>query len=285
MRLLLPLLLILTLAAPADASPYVRVTRDAHGKPVALETSIVRLALPGGQRVDLVSAVHVGETPYYDGLNARFTGYDAVLYEMVLSVPQGQKAPTGGIQIDPGKGSSLSQVQLAMARMLGLRFQLHAIDYARRNFRHADMTAAEFQRAMDQSGESPMSLLLKVFKVALENPTAVDDRELENIDIWAVLTREPTREEQMILRRVFAQSFEQVEQVLAEVQGTTLVAGRNQRALAVLDRELKSGRRNVAIFYGAAHMADMEKRLARTLHARVVGREWVRAWNLRYSDS
>lgn len=282
MRLLLSLLLLLALAAPVDASPYVRVAKDTKGEPVALETSVVHLRLPGGQRVDLVSAVHVGETPYYKGLNARFAGYDAVLYEMVLSVPEGEKAPVGGVQIDPkGGGSSLSQVQLTMARMLGLRFQLHAVDYAARNFRHADMTAAQFQKAMDRSGESPMSLLLKIFEIALKNPTAIDDRELEKIDIWAVLTREPTREEQMVLRRVLAQSFEQVEKLLAEVQGTTLVAGRNQRALAVLDRELGGGRRNLAIFYGAAHMADMEQRLVRKLRARVTGREWVRAWSLR----
>jgi hypothetical protein len=47
----------------------------------------------------------------------------------------------------------------------------------------------------------------------------------------------------------------------------------------VLDRELKHGARSVAVFYGAGHMPDLERRL-RSRGGTVMRSEWITAWNL-----
>lgn len=285
------LALLLCLALPAPAAPpagrvaqttnsRLRVARDAGGKPRALQTELTHITLGTGQQIDLVSALHLGEASYYADLNRRFTRYDVVLYELVVS---GEGASVDGpvvIPRDDTGASGLSQVQMALCRMLGLKFQLHAIDYAARNFRRADLTYEEFQRAMARSGESTAGLLIKIIQVAMSSSTGVDERELEGIDLIAVMTRGPSAHEQRVLRRLFATCFPEIERLTAEIQGTTIIAGRNQRALEVLARELKAGRRRVAVFYGAGHMADLERRVMKLPGARVTAREWLDAWLL-----
>lgn len=283
-RALLLVLVLVGLAAPSLAkeagSAHIRVARDGRGRPRTLQTAISHYLVAGGAQVDLVAAVHLGDATYYRALDRRFSGYEAVLYELILDVPKGQH--TGGVEIprDSGDASALSQFQLALCRLLGLKFQLYSVHYGAANFRHADLTASEFRAAMQKSGESPTGLLLRVLRMALESPDVLDDEALEQVDLVALLYRDPTPEEQRALRRALAGSFPRVEGLTAQIQGTTLIAGRNARAMEVLARELKAGRRRMAIFYGAGHMADLEKRLLRLPSARLVRREWLDAWTL-----
>lgn len=287
-----PLLLLyfLGVALPAYATPSpggveapvtssrLRVVRDGANKPRALQTEITHIVLGSGQRVDLVAAVHLGESEYYANLNHRFKQYDAVLYELVV----GGASPKGPIEIPrDGEGaSSLTQVQLALCRMLGLQFQLYSINYSAPNFRHADLTYDEYQRAMEKSGESPAALLMKVIQIAMTNGASIDDSELNDLDVITIMTRGPSPKEQRAIRRVFASCFPEIERLTAEIQGTTLIAGRNKRAVEVLTRTLAAGRRNIAVFYGAGHMADLEQRVLKLPGARVTGREWLDAWRL-----
>ena len=265
-------------APPATTASRMRVSKDAAHKPRALQTEITHITLGSGQKVDLVAAVHLGEAEYYAGLNRRFKQYDAVLYELVV----GGSSPKGPIEIpkDGESASGLSQVQLTLCRLLGLKFQLYAIDYSAPNFRHADLTYDEFQRAMEKSGESPATLLMKILQIAISTSGTVDEHELDDVDLLTILTRGPTPKEQRALRRMFAACFPEVERLTAEIQGTALIAGRNKRAVQVLERELKAGRRTIAVFYGAGHMADMEQRVLQLAGARVTGREWLDAWHL-----
>ena len=266
-------------ATAASSQPYVRVVKNRSGRPEALQTSVVVHRMPGGQRVDLVSAVHLGEASYYAGLNKRFSGYDVVLYELVVS---GDGAPVTGpvvIPRDEGSDSSLSQVQMMLCRLLGLKFQLHAINYAAPNFRHADLSYAEFQAAMDRQGESTTDLLMKVLKIAISNADQLDSGELSDVEIITILARGPSPREQLALRRMFAACFPEIERLTSEIQGSTLIAGRNKRAIEVLDRELKHGARSVAVFYGAGHMPDLARRL-RSRGGTVTRSEWITAWNL-----
>ena len=48
------------------------------------ETAIVTYEDAKGRRVDLIGAVHIGDTRYYKLLQKQFTTYDALLYELVL---------------------------------------------------------------------------------------------------------------------------------------------------------------------------------------------------------
>jgi hypothetical protein len=58
-----------------------------------------------------------------------------------------------------------------------------------------------------------------------------------------------------------------------------LVTERNKAALAVLSDTLAGGKKKIAIFYGAAHMTDMSKRLE-AMGFSPVSTQWNMAWDL-----
>ena len=59
-----------------------------------------------------------------------------------------------------------------------------------------------------------------------------------------------------------------------------LVVDRNAEALKGLQRQLVDGKRKIAIFYGAAHMPDFDKRLRNDFGLERTKQEWVAAWDL-----
>ena len=62
--------------------------------------------------------------------------------------------------------------------------------------------------------------------------------------------------------------------------GSVIVGERNRVALEVFDREIKAGRKKLGIFYGAAHLPDMEKRLEARCYHRIAER-WLTAWDIK----
>jgi uncharacterized protein YbaP (TraB family) len=62
--------------------------------------------------------------------------------------------------------------------------------------------------------------------------------------------------------------------------GSTIITERNKKAFAVLDRELKAGKKKVAVFYGAGHLPDMEERLLKDFGMKRSGQKWLTAWSL-----
>ena len=51
--------------------------------------------------------------------------------------------------------------------------------------------------------------------------------------------------------------------------------------MSVLKEQIESGKRNLAIFYGAGHLADMEQRLLNEFGMKRGGTRWLTAWKLR----
>jgi hypothetical protein len=72
--------------------------------------------------------------------------------------------------------------------------------------------------------------------------------------------------------------------VVAEMErhdgGTVIITERNRKAIGVLDREVAAGRKNLGIFYGAAHLAEMEKELGKKGYLRT-GERWLTAWDIK----
>lgn len=265
------LLLLLLLLLPARAEPtFVRADQD------TLDTSVTHYIFPDGARVDLVAVVHLGDPEYYSALDERLKSYEAVLFEAILD--EGDPGQNRELRSDPS--NPLTAVQMKLCRMLGLAYQPASMDYGGRNFVHADMTARQFEKAMKRNNESAMSLFLKLFKRSMAEAGKIDP-ELAQINPLVFLSRDPTPKEQMALRRVMARSIGEIEGIAVELQGTTLVSGRNQQCLKVLREQLKKGKKRCAILYGAAHMPDFNTRLQKSFKARLVGQEWLTAWKLR----
>ena len=67
-------------------------------------------------------------------------------------------------------------------------------------------------------------------------------------------------------------------QAIEGPNGSTIIGQRNRKCLAVLDRELKKGKKRIGVFYGAGHMRDLEHRLG------TLGFAPRRTWWLRAID-
>jgi hypothetical protein len=86
------------------------------------------------------------------------------------------------------------------------------------------------------------------------------------------------------MKYVLGEQFGDLEKISAGFggpEGSVLLEGRNEAAIAVLKERLEAGDRKLAIFYGAAHMPDLEKRLLDELGFEKVRTHWLEAWKIR----
>ncbi len=255
---------------------FIRLARDDAGELAAMQTSIVRYVRPADDKqaeaaVDLVGVVHVGERTYYEELNKELGTYQALLFELVA--PEGAKIEKGRKSDSP-----VSALQTGLKDVLKLEFQLDHIDYGQSNFVHADMSPEELSKAMEDRGETIWSMLLEMMgrsiAIQSQNPNAASDVEL----LMALFDRNRA----VKLKRLLARQFEDLETATAVLEGpdgSVLIADRNKKAFEVLRRELKDGKVNLGIFYGAGHLPDMEKRLIDMGFSKQ-GERWLTAWNL-----
>ena len=283
-----------TVAAPETAkeaksdakfgSDWVRLQYDDNRQPLGLQTAIVRYvpAQVGGPRlpatsVDLVAAVHVGDAAYYAELNRRFDQYDAMLYELVA--PEGTVVPRG-------RGASsahpLGALQNGMKSMLALEHQLEMIDYTKRNFVHADMSPDQFLQAMQDRNEGFVELFLRLLgqSVAQQSKFAADGDSPEIELFAALLSADRPRRLKMVLAKQLAETESLLVSFGGE-EGSVLITERNKTALAVLKDQLAAGKKKLAIFYGAGHLADMDRRLRQDFDMRPAEITWLTAWDLK----
>jgi hypothetical protein len=265
----------------AETAPlFLRVVRDDQKVPQALETSVVRYVGKSGKyagaTVDLIGAVHVGEKSYYEALNKRFETYEVLLYELVAD--KGTKIPKGG-----GKGRSshpLGMMQEGMTDVLGLVHQLRHVDYTKKNFVHADMSPDEFSKKMDERGESWMSMMFRMMGqgMAMQASKPNERPELEMLMAFFDSNKE------LKLKRALAKQFEDMDVMMAAFEGeegSTIITERNKAALKVLEDQLKAGKKNIGIFYGAGHLPDMDERLRDEFGLERQPPEWLTAWDMR----
>jgi hypothetical protein len=265
-------------AAPAKSDDFLRLI-DKGSTGSRLETADVAYRNADGVTVHLVAAVHVGEREYFEGLNNSFKLRDAVLYEMVK--PRDVAMPVKGERLP--SNSPVSQAQRIMKDTLGLEFQLDVVDYAAPNFIHADLDAETFQKMQDERGESFTQMFLQAIMKAMTQPPpqnapgAADDMDKQLEDLVKMFTR-PDMERQIRVR--LARSLVDLENnPFGNMDGTVLVTERNKAAINVLKKSIADGKKDLAVFYGAAHMPDLSKRLVE-MGFHPVATDWRMAWDL-----
>jgi hypothetical protein len=255
------------------ATQFARISRGDEGRPAALQTAIVTYVPrddTSGFSVDLVAAIHLGDPRYYAELNSRFAEYDALLYELV--------APSGSVVSERPSNNPgiLSSAQGMLAGFLDLSFQLDEIDYGAANFVHADLSPEELRQSMVERNESLYVYFWRLYFAAMKNyssdPYGVND-------LAAIMASGMDYN----LKTVFAFELASISEsgdILAGDSGSALIADRNQRALEVLRQQIDLRATRVGIFYGAAHLPDMEQRLLDEfgfVHQQTV---WIDAWQL-----
>ncbi len=276
------LLLQVTLAfavLPAAEEPtnFIRFVEEEASD--SLQTAVVGYESPQKARVDLVGAIHIADKAYFDALNVRFKSYDAVLYELVG--PSFEERSKPEVKKEGQNLQWVGQMQTMMRDTLKLRGQLESIDYTAKNFVHADMDLSQFTQTQTQKQESFLSLYFKAAQAQKE----VNEKRGVNSDaaglvmLLKILTM---KDSSLELKRMIAQEFDSVEDIMAGMEtsgGTVLVGERNRVALEVMDKEIAAGKKRIAIFYGAAHLGDMEERLIKKGFKRTKV-EWLKAWDL-----
>ena len=240
-----------------------------------VDTAIQTYRHPSGVEVALVGAVHIGDKAYYEVLNERFKRYDSVLYEMIKDD-----------EVDPselsGSGHPVSQMQLAMKNMLGLAFQLEGVDYSGKNFIHADLDPATFSKLQGEKGENFFTLALQSF---FQEQRMMASGQLSGFSSLSLLMALASKDREHTLKWMFAQQLSELESMLAGIdqgmdgKGSVILRGRNDKAFQVLASEIRSGKKRLAVFYGAGHMPDMDRRLDE-MGFRRVREEWLVAWDL-----
>lgn len=256
---------------PSDFVRYVQVGDGGH-----LDTAITTYE-KDGVKVIFYGAVHIADAKVYQELNDRFTTCDVLLYELVGPEdyrPTKDREQTG---FNP-----VSMLQQGMKSSLEMAFQLDEVDYQVDNFVHADMTPQEFQSSMTERGESLMSIMFNMMmdgaKMQREQAEAAGD-DAKPAPKFDLVKAFQSGEGRHLMRVTFASQLEQMEMLAAGGKGSTLLEGRNEKCLKVLNREIGKGHKRLGIYYGAAHLPHMEQRLVEDMGFKKVAHEWLVAWD------
>ncbi|MEM1013673.1 MAG: hypothetical protein AAGI46_15810 [Planctomycetota bacterium] len=257
-----------------------------------LETTIVRYQNDAGDTVDLIGAVHVGDQVYYDLLNERFAGYDALLYEMVkprghdFRNPQPRRAAEE--QDSPFAMQLIGGLQKALQLALELDYQTQRIDYTPDNFVHADLYLEDFMRLQEERGEGFLDLIIKQMMRDLTNPQARQNQpQVSLIEIMDAMNA-PDRARR--LKLLFARELSNMGDLTSVFESggddSVILGERNRKAVAVMDDVLeRRGMDNLGIFYGAAHMPGIERLLEDRGFKQVGEPEYLIAWDMTLDGS
>jgi hypothetical protein len=242
-------------AAPPSTDPtpnFVRFQEDGHGGGI-MQVAVGRYVNDDGIQVDLLSTMHIGEQAFFRSLAKQFPKYDAVLYELV--------APRGTPPTEEGVNDQQKQI----ADDCDLQNQGPHMNYDRPNFVHADLSLEEIEkREIARNGTFKGALGDGPgLKAARNKGDTAGDQQVYD-DKQAAESASPA-ERVRLLRRAYSRILAVT---VAPAPGKTypegmdvLVGSRNDEVIRVLTGQISDGKKNLAIFYGAGHMMDLEHRL------------------------
>ncbi len=298
-------------ALAVKESPWFRlVQRD--GAPVQLQTSITRYAggyvgTDGSTRqvsVDLVGAIHFAEQGYYEALNKEFENYETVVFELVTArgadVKQLFEEEQTSVDTITSPLDFITLTQNVMGNSLGLARQVDNIDYTVDNFVRGDMDSEDFVALLFTNGDVN-NFFADSFFAGFVNETlgrfegwgialfSANDRRLAlrrlfAVELYKSMVAEIAKETQKLesgSKDVDVDDSDAVQKIAIEDRENVIIHLRNKKALEAVKKELDAGRTNVAIFYGVAHLPDLERLLQKELGLSQSGEaRWFTAWEM-----
>lgn len=279
---LLPLFAFAVLRAEEPAAEnFVRSTETAE-KLSAIQTRTVefRPANGAGPSILLVGAAHLGTPEYYAALQKRLDACSVVLFEGV-GLGEALKQGPGALDRDLG-------IQKQLANVLGLKFQLDAIDYRRPNFVNSDLAVEGVQTEIhERADKEPGAKSDDMFKTLMEALQGTGKGAEMVKPLMALLggsdqSRETTR---LIFIEVLGRAGEFLElakNASPEMRDLfdVILTERNEIVLRDLRTQLAKLQpgQNVAVFYGAAHLPEIARRLAADFHYAPAAEKWETAF-------
>lgn len=231
--------------------------------PESLEVATVRYE-KDGIIVDLISAIHIGDTTYYQQLNKQFVQYDSLLYELV-----GPKGAT------PKKKEGIDVYKI-VGLFLDLDSQVDCVDYKAKNFVHADLSFEEMGQAIKDKGHDGYTIAFAFLSDVIRQNNLQKGKPQPD---YAKFEHE---DQAVYLKRVMAHSMANDKPI--GIMHTLLIEDRNEAAFKVLEQELKKGKKKLGLFYGAAHMPDFEERLLK-IGFKKKEVNWSVAWDIKPKKS
>ena len=263
---------------PADSpvegpDSFIRFIRSAHvGR---LETASVTYEdLDTSRRVTLIAVVHVADRAYYERLSRDLGRFDAVLFEGVRGDPD---------ETDPTL-TLVDRLQNALGDYLGLTHQKDVLRLEGPRFIHADVTARELRRWLDEAGVSlvPGADALEFVGPMLGVALRLLSPDAGETTGFRARLRDGAK---LALAELLGRGMAIYERFKSDDQRTrdeVIVRARNRVAFERLAELLDdpNGPRHVAIVYGAAHHPDFASRLSARGAFYPVRIEWLPAWTL-----
>lgn len=278
-----------------EPEPYLRAVDDEAGGRV-LQIASRTLVSPEkqGPSVTLLGVSHLGNKTYYKEIQKKLDRADLVLFE---GVGFGDKVP----KKNEGRSNAVSEMQLSLARSMGLVFQLEAIRYDRAHFRNSDLSSEALMTRLkggplkagrsgkngsegksekgDQRSKELMealsgnSFVLNFLGKALsffgKDPKFRALMKLAIVETLGAIEGDVTR-----LAESSGPDMEKFMKVLLEDRNT--IVFRDLRK--VLNG--KNPPKEIVVFYGAAHMPDLEKRLVEKLGFQSKRDDWLVAFGV-----
>lgn len=260
-----------------SSAPYTRRVETTNGL-VTLEVALRQFA-PQSSRggffpeIWLVGVTHLGTSNYYARLQRFLDAQELVLFE-------GIGATNGQFHVSQGAGFSL---QPALAKALGLHFQLTSLDYQRPHWVNSDLGLADLQRHLPADGPSTsMDQLMAAF----QGEGAVGMVARLGVALLAASPRLQAISRLMLIETLggFNGELPEGAELGIDTKELMRVLIRERNAVVVRDlRRALRGRplpKTIAIFYGAGHMPDLESRLRLELGLTPVSDQWLRAFSV-----
>jgi hypothetical protein len=295
-------LLSVLVSANGEPASYLRVTGEADGSR-RLELASRTLASPEHKKlkVTLLGVSHIGDLSFYKSVQQRLDAADLVLFE---GVGWGDGPP----KAKPGKTSGVGELQDSLANSMGLVFQLRAIRYDRPHFRNSDMSLRAFTDSLsgnksklgnNADGEVVSGKPGKVARKGKDDLAAQEMmRALSGDSIvfsfvsgaLNIFGKSPKFRGLMKLAMVETLgSLGGDVSTLAKAAGPGMekfmrIALEKRNAIVIKDLEKilkdKEGYGDVVVFYGAAHMLDIERQLSEKFGFASVGEKWLPAFGV-----
>ena len=255
----------------------------------------------------LVGVSHLGDTNYYQAVQKRLDTQGLVLFEGVRHPDaQDEDKQPDGARAEGSRKMEVDEdsIQFTLAKSLGLAFQLSAIDYERPNFRNSDMSIDQIARVLS-GGRKPAPEGAPTGATPSAPGSAEFNILLQVMDGTSLIGRMATGIVRMMgaTPRMQASTKLMLIELLGNVQGDisemgsvppdmkrllyVLLHSRNSVVVADLKKELgkSDAPKSIAVFYGAAHMSDLEKRICEELSYRPAGDEWLPAITVKLGES
>ncbi len=254
---------------------------DTEEKARALQTATVeyRPTSGNGPSILLVGVAHLGAKEYFEALQKRLDRATVVLYEGV-GLKDVKHGP-GEMGPDPG-------VQGALAKALGLKFQLDVIDYRRPHFINSDLHVPELEEEVRKrsgdAGTPPSDAALDQLMDALQGTGMTGSALNQMIGLLGA-----TPQMQEMTKVMLVETLSQAGEFLELAKGMSpemkdmfdvLLTQRNAIVLRDLRTQLarhKTGD-TIAVFYGAAHMDEIAARLRDELRYAPAATQWDTAF-------